>query len=260
VLLANDQEAAQALAGLGHAGPGQTAGSDLASLESQIAQLPHEKRHYLELAGRLAAEHRYEEAEATLAKARPILGGVPELTEKLEEIMVLRAKRQLEIAEKQAQPLPPLEAIDLVDQAKANLARVELQVLSTQSQRRPQDKRLVLEIGRRLKQLRNYSEAIKYFGEAAQSSDLAAAAKLEIGECWQHLRQFSKAKDFYENAIPLAKAARDEELEALACYRLGVLADSSGDYSAARDWYRQTLTLRPAFKDAQARLDKLPPG
>src|SRR5690606_27546793 len=97
----------------------------------------------------LVAAHRYEEAETVLAKARPILGALPELTEKLETVMVARAQRQLEIAEKQAEPLPPLEAIDLVNQAKANLARVELQVLSTQSQRQPQNKQLLLEVGRR---------------------------------------------------------------------------------------------------------------
>lgn len=255
----NDYEGAAALQSLG-SGPAHEQTPQVAELEARIQQTPHERGPYLALVEHLVAAHRYEEAETVLAKARPILGALPELTEKLETVMVARAQRQLEIAEKQAEPLPPLEAIDLVNQAKANLARVELQVLSTQSQRQPQNKQLLLEVGRRLKQLKNYSEAIKYLAQSAEDPALAAQATIETGECWQHLRQFPKALDFYQRGIELAEKSRDQPLVALAAYRAGTLADAMGNYPAARDFLRRTLLADPAYRDAQARLDKIPAG
>jgi tetratricopeptide (TPR) repeat protein len=255
----NDHEAAAALQSLGSAGAHEPT-SQMAELETQIKQSPHESGPYLALVDHFVAAHRYEEAETVLAKARPILGALQELTKKLEAVMIARARRQLEIAQKQAEPLPPLEAIDLVDQAKANLARVELQVFSTQSQRQPQNKQLLLEVGRRLKQLKNYSEAIKYFSQAAEEPALAAPATVEMGECWQHLRQFPKALDFYQRAVVLAEKSRDQPLVALAAYRAGTLADAMGNHAAARDFLRKVLLVEPAYRDAQARLDKIPLG
>jgi tetratricopeptide (TPR) repeat protein len=255
----NDHEAAAALQSLGSARAHDPT-SQMAELETQIKQSPHVRGPYLALVDHFVAAHRYEEAETVLARARPILGALPELTEKLEAVMIARARRQLEIAQKQAEPLSPLEAIDLVDQAKANLARVELQVFSTQSQRQPQNKQLLLEVGRRLKQLKNYSEAVKYFAQAAEDPALAPAATVETGECWQHLRQFPKALDFYRRGIELAEKSRDQPLVALAAYRAGTLADAMGNYVAARDFLRRVLLADPGYRDAQARLDKMPAG
>ena len=103
--------------------------------------------------------------------------------------------------------------------------------------------------------------------EAAPSADLAKAVLIELGDCWQHLRQFVKALDYYERAIadptaaptdsPVAESAHGE-LWKLAHYRSGVLAAALGKIGLARQRLAEVVRADKMYKDVSERLDKLP--
>ena len=71
---------------------------------------------------------------------------------------------------------------------------------------------------------------------------------LELGECWQHLRQFEKALDFYRQAIAVANEQPEPRPLALALYRVGVLAAAMQKNSEAREALTRLVAIDPATK------------
>ena len=67
-----------------------------------------------------------------------------------------------------------------------------------------------------LKRAGNYSGAIQRLEEAHALAEtradksLAAEVLLELGECWQHLRQFGKALEFYRQAVESGRPFRSD--------------------------------------------------
>ena len=114
-------------------------------------------------------------------------------------------------------------------------------------------------MARRLKRAGNYSGAIQRLEEALKLAANEPAALLELGENWQHLRQFAKALDFYQQAIDQAGAAADCDIRLLnlARYRAAVLATALGQRGCCPRHLAAIVAVDPAFKDARERLDKL---
>jgi tetratricopeptide (TPR) repeat protein len=83
-------------------------------------------------------------------------------------------------------------------------------------------------------------------------------AFIELGECFQHLRQFDKALELYEQAVSKAQLlSSNDEILKLARYRTGVLATALGQRTFARQHFEALVAADPNFKDARQRLDKL---
>jgi len=109
----------------------------------------------------------------------------------------------------------------------------------------------------------NFSGAIQRLEEAGRLRPEEPSILVELGECWQHLRQFDKAFDYYRQAIASCEqaAANGQALSAgvltLAHYRAAVLLAAKGMNSQAEQHLAAAVALDPAFKDARERLDKL---
>jgi tetratricopeptide (TPR) repeat protein len=145
--------------------------------------------------------------------------------------------------------------------------RLEIDIFHLRSERHPHDQRLKFELARRLKRAGNYSGAIQRLEEALSDPLLAAEVNLELGECWQHLRQFGKALGYYRSAVELAGNGSGGSRPPLAdsrttlltpLYRIGVLAAAMNEPAEARAALTRLLVIEPAYKDARERLDKLP--
>jgi tetratricopeptide (TPR) repeat protein len=144
----------------------------------------------------------------------------------------------------------------LVAQLTEEHARLWLGILHSRSERFPQDKELRLELARQLKRMGNYSGAVQRLEEVRDAGETGPAALIELGECWQHLRQFAKALGFYEQAIAAAEE-HEADRRHLALYRGAVLAEALGQTTTARGWLEQLVAEAGQFKDAVERLDKL---
>src|SRR5204863_8747709 len=93
--------------------------------------------------------------------------------------------------------------------------------------------------------------------EIAAENSLRLAVLIELGECWQHLRQFEKALGFYTQAISAAEAANQSDPLHLALYREGTLAAAMQRISEARATLGRLVSLAPDYKDVQERLRAL---
>ncbi|MCI0358039.1 MAG: tetratricopeptide repeat protein, partial [Planctomycetaceae bacterium] len=136
-------------------------------------------------------------------------------------------------------------------------------IFHVRSERHPGDASLRLELARRLKMAGNYSGAIQRLEEARADERLAAEVLLELGECWQHLRQFGKALDYYRQAVELSDGASGGSRPPLATplaalYRIGILAAAMDQPAEAKAALARLVAIDPDYKDARQRLDNLP--
>jgi tetratricopeptide (TPR) repeat protein len=201
-------------------------------------------------------------AEELLNNAQSTLGGDLSIRQAIEDLQLAKSQRRLEIARLRAAHDPHPKAQSCVGRLEAEHLRLEIDIFHVRCERFPTDVSLRLELARRLKRVGNYSGAIQRLEEATLgrtasegSAPLMAAAFIELGECWQHLRQFPKAMGFYRRAIDAADPTTDDAK--LANYRAGVLAAAMNDREQARLHLAAVVAADPAFKDARERLDKL---
>ena len=204
----------------------------------------------------LARHGNFDLAEKILQDAQSAAGSDLRVFEAREELQLARSRHRLAIARRRAESDTHPRAKELVAELEAEHSRHEIEILNVRCERLPGELALRLELARRLKQAGNYSGAIQRLEEVRHDPQLAPAALIELGECWQHLRQFAKALDFYREAAESALTA-DESLK-LALYRTGVLAAALQRSAEARQTFEKLLAIDPAFKDARQRLDNLP--
>lgn len=212
----------------------------------------------------LPTVQRLEDAQRELADAQAAGGPLLALLERREELQIEQAEQRWLAASRRAAADPHPQAQALAGRMAAERDRVWIEVLHVRCERLPGDWRLRLRLAERLKDSGNFSGAIQRLDEAWRLQPDAAPVLVMLGECWQHLRQFAKALEFYRQAIPAAinaqghdPVAPDDDLK-LAYYRAGVLEAALNQPAAAREHFTLVLALDRYFRDARERLDKLP--
>ncbi len=238
---------------------------------------PNEAERSLQLARSMRTEGLLHGADHYLARAQFAGGGDLRILEERELLRVAHSQRRLEIARRRAVSDPHPKAQALVARMEQEHNRLEIDIFHLRNERHPDDFSLRLELARRLKRAGNYSGAIGRLEEVRADDRLAAEVFLELGECWQHLRQFGKAIELYRKAVAAAERegeARPREGEAPAepdaptdptprplvgaLYRIGVLAAAMNDPIEAKAALVRLVALEPDYKDARQRLDNLP--
>ena len=223
----------------------------------------NENRHSADDYLALAAEHvemgHFDEADAAAANAMSLSGGDLQVREQVEEISLARLRNNVAIAHRLVEHDPSSAHQQTLHRWKEELGRLELATLHARSERFPQDSELKLEVAIRLKRAGNYSGAIQRLEEIAADDSLRPGVLVELGECWQHLRQFEKALDLYTQAIAAAEELSQGEPLHLALYRAGSLAAAMQRTADAQAMFQRLLTLAPDFKDARQRLLLLDP-
>jgi tetratricopeptide (TPR) repeat protein len=108
----------------------------------------------------------------------------------------------------------------------------------------------------RLKAAGNYTEAIRSFQESMKDTRRRGSVSLELGECFQKIKQYQLAMQNYQAAV---ESLTDRELEhrKRALYRAGVLAAGLDDVDSARKYLSILAGLDFGYRDVAQRLDKL---
>ncbi len=280
---APDDEAAQAVDDL--ARPPEEAEQVVKATDSIAADVTNVDSA-IQTAERLQRLGQFAEADELLRRVLSAAGGDLRVHEALETLQMARAAHQVEIARRRAASDEHPAAQSLVGRLAQELNRLAIDLYHVRSERHPDDLPLRLELARRLKRAGNYSGAIQRLEEAraltetTADNSLAAEVLLELGECWQHLRQFDKALDFYRQAVecgptvPVGHEARLDDLHRTsdedhrttfqrttllaALYRIGVLAAAMNNPAEAKAALTRLVALAPDYKDARQRLDNLP--
>lgn len=221
---------------------------------------PSDPRWCLEWAKSLRGLGSFAFAESYLLAAEVARGNELLIRVEREEIVLGRSARRLTLARRRAESDTHAKAQLLVTQLELEHVRIEAEILHLRCERLPGDMSLRLELARKLKQAGNFSGAISRLDEARGEAALAAEVLLELGECWQHLRQFEKALNYYRQAIDNAEKQAEPRPLALALYRVGVLAAAMGKTGESREALTRLVAIDPGYKDARQRLDNLPPN
>jgi tetratricopeptide (TPR) repeat protein len=248
--LAPDQEAERAIEDLR---PAHDDRADATGIEGEPGGVGH-----LQLARRLRSEGKLLAAEHHFAQAQAAAGGDLEIRHEREELRLQRADQQLAVARRRALADAHPKAQALVASLEAEHNRHQIEILNLRCERFPRDMSLRMELARCLKRAGNYSGAIQRLEEARSDPALAAAVLLEMGECWQHLRQFDKALGLYLQAIAAAERGEQPQPLVAALYRGAVLAAAMNQPNEARQCLTRLVAIEPGYKDARERLDNLP--
>jgi tetratricopeptide (TPR) repeat protein len=223
-------------------------------LEKAISDNPTHIPSYLALAELHTNEGRYPDAVKVLTRALAQSDDDLKIRELLEMAQIRRGRAQLIAAEKKAVSLQTPQATEGVKKLRSELNQLELEIYQSRCQRHPEDTGLKYELGVRLKRTGNYSEAVGYLSQAQADPKHQAAATLELGECYQQMRQYTKALECYAGAADHAE--EDSERKKLALYRAGVLAHGLKEAATAVRHLTELVKIDPDFRDAAARLDK----
>ncbi len=225
-------------------------------LEKAIQQDAADLESYVRLAELYTDDHRFREAIQTLKRGQDAAGGRNlRIQQLLEDAQVRMIRAQVSIAEKRAATEGTEEAADLVRRFRAELNRQELMVFNARCERFPDDLALRYELGIRLKREGNYREAIKCFESVRADAERRTASTLEMGECFQHLKQYGNAMKCYQSAA--SAAPPESDLGKLTLYRAGVLAAALKNVESAEKHLSKLVQVDPHFRDAATRLDKL---
>jgi tetratricopeptide (TPR) repeat protein len=225
-------------------------------LERAIAADPAGIEAYLELADLLEREASLEEAERMLTMALAASGNDITVREHVEDRHLRWGRHRVVLAEKRLAEEDKPEHRDTLERLRAALLKQEIEVYSARAVRYPENMTWKYEMAMRLKTAGNYAEAIKHFQETMNDVRRKGAIALELGECFQKIRQYQLAMRNYETAID-ALTDRELELRKRALYRAGVLAAGLNDADTARKHLSTLAELDFGYRDVVQRLDKL---
>src|SRR5262249_40820271 len=146
-------------------------------------------------------DENFKEAEEVLKRALQASGGDVGVREKLEDSQVRSSRQQLTIAQKRAAKEATPDALALVKQMKAEMNAVELEMYRSRVERYPANPGLKFELGVRLKLAGQFNEAIKCLQAATEDAKRKGKTHMELGECFQHIKQYKLAMTNYETAL-----------------------------------------------------------
>ena len=144
----------------------------------------------------------------------------------------------------------------VLDQVRAAQLKQEIDVYAARCQRYPENTTWKYELALRLKASGNVAEAIRHFQDVLQDARRKGAVSLELGECFQKIKQYPLALRNYQSAIDLL-GDRELDLRKRALYRAGVLATAMQDVDLAQKYLSELGGLDFAYRDVAERLDKL---
>lgn len=228
-------------------------------LEQAIAANPAAVEAYLELADILERDATVEEAHQQLAKALAVSGNELKVREHVEDRQLRWVRNRLHLAEKRLAEEDNSDNRAAVERLRAAVLKQEIEIYSARAARYPENLSWKYELAVRLKAAGNHAEAIRHFQDVLQDVRRKGAVALELGECFQKIRQYPLAMRSYQTAVE-SLTDREMELRKRALYRAGVLAAGLDDPDSARKYLSTLAELDFGYRDVAQRLDKLTPA
>ena len=140
---------------------------------------------------------------------------------------------------------------------RQELNRLETEVFRVRSERYPAVMSWKVELGTRLKRGGNFGEAIKVFQQATGEPRRRGLVHLELGECFQQIKQYKLAMSNYQTAIEALADRGEPDLRKKALYRAGVLAMGLEDLDLAETYLTELAGLEYGYRDVAERLNKI---
>jgi len=225
-------------------------------LEKAIEKDPSDPANYMKLAQLHEQRDELDKAAELFQKALEASGGDDAIRERLEDLQIRRKTRQVHQAKQQAVSQKSKEAVELYRKLAADLNRMELDLYRDRVERYPNNTSHRFELGLRLKRAGMHREAIEPLQKAREDPRHKGAVLLNLGECFQQIKQYRLAMSNYEAALgALADKEGDDRKRAL--YLAGCLAQALKDFDKAESYLTQLAELDFSYRDVAQRLDKI---
>ena len=225
-------------------------------LRETLAQDPANVEAALELADLLEKEETIAAAEQVLRQALAASGNDLKVREHLEDRQLRWARHRVHVAEQRAAAEDTPQHRQTLEEVRSAQIRQEIEVYRSRSDRYPENMTWRYELALRLKADGNYDGAIKEFQAVIQDDRRKGAVALELGECFQKIKQYQLAFQSYQTAVD-ALTDREADLRKRALYRAGVLAMGLKDVDSAQKYLSTLAGIDFGYRDVADRLDKL---
>lgn len=227
-------------------------------LQDSLAVDPGDISALFELGEARVKSENFAEALQYFQKAFDASGGDLRFRERLEDVQVQYTRHHLVVAEQQAQRQPSAEANELIKKFRGELLQREIELYTARADRYPTNPSWRFELGLRLKKAGNYTEAIKALQEARSDPKRRGQVHLELGECFQYIKQYKLAMSNYDLAVKdLSEREEDQRIRKRSLYRAGVLAMGLKDLATAEKHLTALAEIDFSYEDVASRLDKL---
>ncbi len=225
-------------------------------LRRQIKKNPRDKAAYNELASMYQRAGNGDQAVEILTKAIEEFPDDTEIQETLKGIQLQIFRDRLSKAEKAAAEAGTDEAKKRLLIARKQLVEKELEYYEYLVQRSPSNGSYRFKLGQRYLKLSKFSEAIQQFQQARNDTKHHGQCQLELGKCFQHIKQYKLASDHYANAVREI-SDQDEENKKDALYHAAKLELGLKNYDAAEQYGNTLAAMDFGYKDIAALLDKI---
>jgi tetratricopeptide (TPR) repeat protein len=235
---------------------GDAPADPIVALRKAIQDDPTQVEPRLELAELLEKDQQLEEARKALADALAASGNDVKVQEVIEDRQIRWAKQQVHVAEKRFAEDASEANKKTLEQLKLGALKQEIDIYAARADRYPENVSWRYELATRLKAVGQFADAIRHFQEVLKDPRRKGLVALELGECFQRIKQYQLAMQNYETAVE-ALVDRDAEQRKRALYRAGVLATGLEDYEAAQKHLSALAGIDFGYRDVAARLDKM---
>ena len=123
----------------------------------------------------------------------------------------------------------------LSEEKSEQVTKQEIEVFASRCERYPENLTWKFELAMRLKVAGNHAEAIRNFQETMKDTRRRGAVALELGECFQKIKQYQLAMQNYVTAVETL-TDREPDFRKRALYRAGVLASGLEDLDSAKKY------------------------
>jgi tetratricopeptide (TPR) repeat protein len=224
-------------------------------LKQKIAREPKVVANYIELAQLHVSRDRFKEAEEIFAKAFEVSGGNLDVQEKWEDTQLRALRQQLVRLKKRAQEGDEAAKTDY-KRVRKELGDKDLEICKKRCERYPNNLVFKYDLGIRYKTYSDFKAAIKEFQQAQNDPRKKGICMLELGECFEHVKQPRLAMGNYESAV-VEIPDREPDSKMLALYRAGTLAMKLNDIDLAEKHLTTLAGMDFSYKDVSALLDKI---
>ncbi len=221
-----------------------------ATLLAEIRRDPSNLAKYIQLADHYTTEAKFDKARDTLLRALQVSNNDPDILDRLTDVEI-RALRH-RIQQMEAEGVSPEQIAALEKQ----VAEKEIELFRRRVERFPTHTSFHFELALRYKQAERWSEAITEFQKARTDPRHRAACLLELGQCFQAIKQNKLALQHYNEAL---KEIGDRDVESLKLgrYLAGKLALDLGDLDAAEEHLSALAAIDFAYRDVGELLQQI---
>ena len=228
--------------------------SPIEQIERRIAKNPSDSANYIELAQLFSRQSQYADAEKNYAKAVELSNNASDKVDLLLETQKKRLHADTLRLKEEYEQRPQENLKTMFFAARKQYEEKSLELAGHRVKHHPNNTGYHFEYGLLLQKQERVHEAIAEFQAAKLDTARLGDCLLEIGRCFQMIRQYKLALTHYHDA---AQALESGENKKKALYLAMKLAINMEDFSQAETYGHQLASIDFSYRDLSAMLEQI---